>query len=211
MQENKKAWDAVFQESGYVFETPHPDVIQLSQDLQPTDVKHILDLGSGSGRHVVYLAGSGFTVHGFDNSPSGIELTKQWLSQENLDADLHLGDMTEKLPFDDNFFDAIVSIQVIHHARLETIETIIAEMERILKPDGAILITVAKIKNQAKNYEQIAPNTFIPLDGYEKGLPHYFFDEAQLRKSFNRFDIQAIYVDAVDHLALRATLKAESI
>lgn len=208
MHENKKAWDDVFKKQGRVFNEPHPDVVQLAKDLQPAAGKRILDLGSGSGRHVVHLAKAGYEVHGFDYAQHGIDLTRKWLEDENLEADLYLGDMTGALPFEDHFFDAIISIQVIHHARLETIEATIAELVRILKPNGALLITVPETKNQAKTFEEIAPNTFIPLDGIEKGMPHYYFDEAQLRKSFSQFKIHRIYVDAVAHYSLRGTLKA---
>lgn len=207
MDANKKAWDAVFKEKGRVFNEAHPDVMQLGEDLQPATGKRILDLGSGSGRHVVHLAKAGYAVHGFDNSQHGIDLTNQWLKDENLEAELYLGDMTGGLPFEDDFFNAVISIQVIHHARLEIIEAIIAELARVLKPNGTLLITVPATKNQAKTYEEIAPNTFIPLDGIEKGLPHYYFDPAQLRKSFAPFYIHSLHVDAVAHYSLHGTLK----
>jgi SAM-dependent methyltransferase len=208
MRENKTVWDDVFKDKGHVFREIHPDVAQLAEDLRPSTGKLVLDLGSGTGRHIIYLAQQGFDVYGFDNAAYGIELTQQWLAEEGLSANLHLGDMTAKLPYDDNFFDAIVSIQVIHHARLEIIEALIAEIARILKPQGQLLVTVPAVKNQAKTYEQIAPHTFIPLDGIEKGLPHYYFDEDQLRQSFAQFDVQALQVDDVAHYALHATLKS---
>lgn len=207
MNENKEVWNDVFKERGRVFHDPHPDVVQLADDLQPADGKRILDLGSGSGRHVIHLAKAGFTVHGLDNAQHGIDMTQQWLADEKLEAELHPGDMTERLPFDDDFFDAMISIQVIHHARLETIEATIAEVARVLKPNGAILITVPLTGHEGTNYKEIAPNTFVPLDGIEKGLPHYYFDEVQLRKSFAQFDIHKLYVDAVAHYSLRGTLK----
>ena len=133
MNENKKVWDDVFKKQGRVFTEAHPDVEQLGQALQPAAGKHILDLGSGSGRHVIHLAKAGFTVHGFDNAQSGLDMTRQWLQDEALEAELHLGDMNDPLPFEDDFFDAVISIQVIHHGRLEDIEAAIAELARTLK------------------------------------------------------------------------------
>lgn len=208
MEDNKKAWDNVFKEHGRVFDTVHTDVETLAQDLKPADGKRIFDLGSGSGRHVVYLAKEGFDVYGFDYAEQGITMTREWLDAENVSADLKVGDMTQPLPYEDDFFDAVISIQVIHHAYLETVEAIISELARILKPNGEILITVAMLKNQATNHQEVAPNTFIPLDGWEKGLPHYFFDETQMRKSFSQFDIQDIRIDHTNHRLLIGTLKA---
>ncbi len=207
METNKKAWDEVFKEHGRVFNNVHPDVAQLAQDLQPSQRKRILDLGSGSGRHIVYLASQGFDVYGFDYAQKGLDMTREWLDKERLSATLQQGDMTQPLQYDTDFFDAVISIQVIHHARLETIEDIIRELARVLKPEGEILATVAMHKNQATDYDEIAPNTFVPLDGWEKGLPHYFFDDEQLSKSFGAFDNQNIYVDVTKHRAIRATLK----
>ena len=46
-----------------------------------------LDLGSGTGTHVVYLVQSGFSVFGLDNSPEGIAITRRWLAEEGLEKE----------------------------------------------------------------------------------------------------------------------------
>lgn len=207
MINNKKQWDDVFRKEGHVFDVPHEDVVKLIADLQAPHAKRVLDLGSGTGRHIVHMAKQGFQAYGLDNSKHGIDLTKRWLDDENLTAELYFGDMTKGLPYEDNFFDAMISIQVIHHARLEIIEFMIEETSRVLKPNGTILITVPATKSQAKTYKQIEPNTYIPLDGIEKGLTHYYFDEVQLRKSLHQFDILSIHIDEVAHFVVRATLR----
>jgi 2-polyprenyl-3-methyl-5-hydroxy-6-metoxy-1,4-benzoquinol methylase len=151
---------------------------------------------------VVYLAQQGFEVYGLDNSPNGLELTQRWLSEAGLSAELHLQDMTEPLPYEDQFFDGLISTQVIHHGRLTTVKAIVAEIERVLKPGGLVFISVPAEKNQAETFEEIEPHTFIPLDGPEKGLPHYYFTPETLREAFENFDVFDIQLDNVTHYCL---------
>jgi SAM-dependent methyltransferase len=178
-----------------------PSIIPL---LKERKANRVLDLGSGSGRHVVYLAGQGFSVFGIDISPSGMDMTRQWLLEEGLTADLRIQDITQKLPYDADFFDAVFSIQVIHHATITTIQKIIREIERVLKREGFIFITVPKLKNQGKEFEEIEPNTFIPKDGREKGLPHHYFTPEELHVFFKNFHIADIHLDRTNHYGLSA-------
>ena len=172
--------------------------------LKEKKAQNVLDLGSGSGRHVVYLAQNGLAVFGLDNSPQGLAITRKWLAEEGLSADLQLGDMAARLPYGDDFFDTVISVQVIHHADVATIKGIIAEIERVLKKDGFIFITVPKLKHRDQAYKQIEVNTFVPLDGPEKGLPHHYSSPEELREFFDNFDIAGIHLDAVKHYCLSA-------
>ena len=124
------AWNTVFQQEGKVFTTPHEDMLHFVEAVRHHNRQNVLDVGCGSGRHVVYLARHGFSVYGLDNAPEGLNITRRWLQQEGLSADLRHHQMTDPFPYPDATFDAVVSIQVIHHARIAEIQQIIAE-----KPD----------------------------------------------------------------------------
>jgi len=54
---------------------------------------------------------SKFSVFGSDNAPEGIKRTRHWLADEELQAELRLQSMTEKLPYIDAFFDAVIVTQ----------------------------------------------------------------------------------------------------
>lgn len=204
MKTDSKAWEKIFQQQGKVFMEPHWDIPQVIQQLKGLNAGKVLDLGSGTGRHVIDLARNGFSVYGLDNSQKGIQTTKQWLQAEKLTAELVLQEMTERFPWEDNFFDAIVSVQVIHHADIATIRKIIAEMERVLKKEGFIFVTVPKLKNQATKYKQIEANTYVPLDGWEKGLPHHYFNPRELKDFFINFEIVDIHLDQINHYCMTA-------
>lgn len=198
------AREKIFQKHGTFFFEPHQDMQKVIQQLHESKAKKILDLWCGTGRHTVQLAKEGFEVYGLDNSEYGIQATKQRLLKEKVNAKFVLQEMTEKFPWKDNFFDAIICIQVIHHGDIATIKKIISEMERILKKWGFIFITVPNQKTQATKFKEIEPNTYIPLDGKEKGMPHHYFTPNELKDFFVNFDIIDIHLDNVDHFCLSA-------
>lgn len=133
-----KQWNEIFKKHGKVFTEPHEDIAKIVKLFKARHVKKILDLGSGTGRHVIYLAKNGFDVYGIDIAQYGIEITEDWLKKENLKAHLAIGSFYQPLPYKDNFFDAVISTSAIHHAKIEEIRKTIQEIERILKPKGLI-------------------------------------------------------------------------
>jgi SAM-dependent methyltransferase len=205
MSQSTNAWDRIFAQQGRVFTYPHEDMPRIVQLLKDREAGNILDLGFGTGRHVVYLARNGFSVYGLDNSLEGLEATREWLVDEDLEAELCLQDMVGEFPYEDGFFDAIISVQVIHHADLATIRGIVKEIYRVLRQGGLLFVTVPKLKNQAEKYEQLEPNTYIPLNGPEKGLPHHYFSPEELREVFGEFGIIDIHLDGWEHYCLSAT------
>ena len=82
LERSVKAWDQIFGQEGKVFTEPHEDMAAIAQLLKEAGASNILDLGSGTGRHVVYLARRGFSVYGLDNSSHGVAITKKWLDEE---------------------------------------------------------------------------------------------------------------------------------
>ncbi len=204
MDINSKAWERVFQTEGKVFTDPHQNMPEVITQLQSIAAHRILDLGCGTGRHIVNLAQNGFSIFGLDNSRQGLSTTKTWLNEVNLSAELVNQEMTDPFPWEENFFDGVISVQVIHHADITTIKKIILEIKRVLRKGGLLFITVPKLKNQATKYEEIEPNTFVPLDGWEKGLPHHYFTPQELKSFFTGFDIRDIHLDDIQHYCMTA-------
>jgi len=139
-----RQWNKIFKEYGKFFTKPQEDIPKIVKLFREKGVKKALDLGCGSGRHIVYLAKHGFEVYGIDIAPKGIGITKSWLKKEKLKARLKIGNIYKKLPYPNNFFDALISIQVLNHNRIGNIRKLIKEIERILKPEGLIFITVSR-------------------------------------------------------------------
>jgi 2-polyprenyl-3-methyl-5-hydroxy-6-metoxy-1,4-benzoquinol methylase len=166
----------------------------------------ILDLGCGTGRHLLFFASQGFEVYGLDAATKGVEIARKWLTENNLNCNLTVQRMEEIFPYEDSFFDAVISIQAMHHNKVKEIKFTIREIKRVLKPGGLIFITVpiSKLtyKNNHPNLEKIEKGTYLPLSGPEKGLLHHFFTEREISKFFKGFEIKKIYLDRTKHRAI---------
>jgi len=207
-----KQWEEIFKKYGKIFIKPQENIPRVARIFKKEKIKRVLDLGCGSGRHLVYLAKQGFDVYGIDISKTGIELAKDWLRKEKLKANLKIGDIYKKLPYKDNFFEGIICTNVLHHNKIEKIRKLIKEMERILKPQGLIYVVVRKalgVKKWEKGkivihrygpkgkikevkYKIIGPRVYVPIEGGEKGLIHFCFNKKLIRKEFKNFKILEI-------------------
>ncbi len=202
-------WESIFKKRGKFFYEPHKDMGYIIAFMKKRGVRRILDLGCGSGRHTIALAKAGFDVYGMDSAPSGLAQTKQWLKQLHLSAQLKRASCYKTFPYKDSFFDAVVSVQVIHHATIQAIRYCITEIERTLKPGGTIFVTVPKTKRNAwrSHSKIIAPRTFVPTDGHEAGVTHYLYTKELLKKDFKHFTIKRLYTDLYQHHCLLGVLK----
>jgi ubiquinone/menaquinone biosynthesis C-methylase UbiE len=188
-------WDELFKDERFRWKKPRQEVVALGHDLKRRGARRVLDLGFGAGRHTIYLAREGLNVCGTDISPRGMEYTRAWLEKEGLHADLQLSDMTV-IPYPDQYFDAVISTNVIHHNTLDNIRRCVAEMHRVLVPGGRALVVVqSKRGYRYGRGQQLEPDTFLDDSGPEAGIPHYFFDEAGLRDLFGGFTIVSLTPD----------------
>lgn len=204
MQGDSTVWNTIFTREGIVFSDPQDDIPQLADLLTQRGAHTLLDLGCGTGRHVLYFGERGFDVYGIDSAAAGLASTQRRLEEANLEAHLVQRDIFDALPFADTFFDAVVSVQVIHHARLAQIAALVDEMARILKTGGVLFVTVPQLQNQGTQFQQIEPGTYIPLDGMEAGLPHHYFTSEELRDLFKAFVITDVHLDDAHHYCLTA-------
>ena len=111
-----------------------PAMIDLAGDV---DGHRILDAGCGSGPLSAALRARGATVTGFDSSPAMVELARRRLGE---DAVLQVADISQPLPFADAAFDDVVSSLVLHY--LEDWSAPLAELRRVLKPGGRLILSV---------------------------------------------------------------------
>ncbi|MFX1497161.1 MAG: class I SAM-dependent methyltransferase [Promethearchaeota archaeon] len=199
-------WNSIFTKNGKTFLEPHPDMEEIRTLFYKNNCKKILDLGCGTGRHVIYFSKHGFDVYGLDASPKGLEIAHQWLSEEKLTAKLIQHSIEKSLPFENDFFDAIISTQVIHHNLMKDILFTVKEIERILRKGGFIFVTFPILNGGTKidkwELKEIEKGTFIPLSGPEKGLYHHFFTIEEIYEIFKSFEILKVYIDKTKHRAI---------
>lgn len=183
-----RSWQEIYQERGFVQRAPSRQIIELVPLLKEYHVEKILDHGCGTARHVKFLSEEGFFVVGTDNSHEALQIAKESLN--NLSAVLIDCDMST-IPLEDNYFGAIISSQVIQHARRDKREAAISEMIRTLKPGGLLFLRTISRKQKVFGLGQkIEPFTYINIPGLPDGRnPHHYFSEEELRTCFEEFEI----------------------
>jgi ubiquinone/menaquinone biosynthesis C-methylase UbiE len=99
----------------------------------------VLDAGCGTGQHTILLAQSGLRCVGVDLSPLAIAVARG--NAQNAEVtpkiDWVVADLG-RLPWDDAYFDLVYCRGVLMH--VPGFEATLAELGRVLKPGGAIVI-----------------------------------------------------------------------
>ncbi|MFD2551918.1 bifunctional demethylmenaquinone methyltransferase/2-methoxy-6-polyprenyl-1,4-benzoquinol methylase UbiE [Bizionia sediminis] len=127
----------------------------------------VLDIATGTGDLAIMLAETNAKkIVGFDISSGMLEIGKQKVAHKNLSntVDMVLGD-SENMPFEDNSFDAITVAFGIRN--FETLEKGLAEIYRVLKPNGTFVIleTSMPTKTPYKQGYKFYTKNILPLIG----------------------------------------------
>lgn len=204
-------WDEIFREQGRIFSDPHPYMERIVGIFKKNNVRKVLDLGCGTGRHTVHLAKSGFDVHALDSSPNALAQTEKWLREEGLTARINNKRMEDGLPYPADFFDAVLSVQAIHHNMTAQVLGTINEIGRVLKLGGIVFITVPVLTmgpvpdEMDWHLHQVEPGTYVPERGPEAGVLHHYFTEEELRNAFDGYRIEEFFIDETNHRCLLGT------
>nr|WP_211212710.1 class I SAM-dependent methyltransferase [Nonomuraea coxensis] len=111
-----------------------PAMLELAGDVTG---RRILDAGCGSGPLFSALRDRGAVVTGVDASAGMLEMARRRLGP---DADLRVADLAGPLPFPDGAFDDVIASLVLHY--LEDWGPALAELRRVLRPGGRLLVSV---------------------------------------------------------------------
>ena len=96
----------------------------------------ILDVGCGKGflLYEIQLLEPGIEIHGFDISQYGLENT-----HPDLKAKLFIHRAQEEFPFQDDYFDLVISLGTLHNLHIFELEVAVSEIERVGK-QGYIMV-----------------------------------------------------------------------
>ena len=176
----------------FSYQEPDELAIALAEEMRARRMRKVLDVGCGGGRHLLYMAEQGFEVYGTDCSAAGLTISRERLEKEGLKATLRRCDMTE-LPFPDEFFDAVLSVYVLHHNILENVEKAVGEIRRALKREGLFFANLSgKGDYKEGRGEKIEPGTYICDSGIEAGMTHHFFMRQEVKTLLEGFEILSL-------------------
>ncbi|MFB6696194.1 class I SAM-dependent methyltransferase [Streptomyces virginiae] len=111
-----------------------PAMLALAGDVAG---RRVLDAGCGSGPLSAALRDRGAVVTGIDVSAGMLALARRRLGD---DVALHVVDLNDPLPFDDEAFDDVVGSLVLHY--LQDWEPTLAELRRVIRPGGRLIASV---------------------------------------------------------------------
>jgi SAM-dependent methyltransferase len=142
---------------------------------------------------------------GQDISPSGVAQTQAACAERGIPFDGRVSDM-RSIPWPNATFDGAFSTATIHHGLRAEIERSLAELRRVLKPGGALLIDLLdanrpeyhelRARADAGQVREVEPHTFIDesnADDPDGFLPHHYSDEADARGLLNSFEILRLW------------------
>jgi ubiquinone/menaquinone biosynthesis C-methylase UbiE len=99
--------------------------------------KHVLDVGCGTGRGVADFAQEAESVTGCDASVDMLAYAQRKVEGKNCKF-IHT--FAQHLPLPSNSFDVVTSLNFLHLFSIETQTEMVAEMKRVLKPGGILLL-----------------------------------------------------------------------
>lgn len=143
--------------------------------------KHILDVGCGNGRNLVYFLLNGHHVSAIDQNEDAVNVVRQlaFTLAPALPPSNFQKAHAEELPFSDGSFDLVISSAVLHFAHHKShFELLLHEAWRVLKSDGFLFARLASDIGIKDQVQSIGNGRFSLPDGSER----YLVDEAALMR-----------------------------
>ena len=130
--------DAYSDPNASAFGTPSQEILDIASN--PPPGSSVLDLGSGEGRHALYLAECGFDVTAVDISEAGIAKLDGVVRKRGLDVRTEVADMRDfRFP---RSYDLIVSHSCLHLIERDARRRLIDLFKRNTNPQGLNVVVV---------------------------------------------------------------------
>ena len=150
-------WETIYQTRGYN-RWPSEEVIGFILrhygKVPDRRAVKVLELGSGQGANLWFLAKEGFDAYGIEGSESGVKLTEDMLRREGLKAIVIVGEFLNLTSYyAPASFDAITDMVSLQHNRIEDMAVILNHCRTLLKPGGRIFSRILQDSISPKQLE----------------------------------------------------------
>jgi SAM-dependent methyltransferase len=169
--------------------------IEVKEKLGSVFGGDVLDVGTDDGDFINVLMKTLKDYNSFTGIDiSGDELEKARKQFKNAPANF-MQMNAETMTFQENQFDAVCSSYSIHH--LENIDTVLAEMYRVLKPGGFFIIQEMYSDGEqtpAQQVDKLVHHLEVKVDSL-LGIPHFeTLTRQRLRNSVNKLGLSEVEV-----------------
>lgn len=145
----------------------------------------VLDAGCGAGRNLVYLLRRGFDVWATDGDERALTAARAQAATlaPSLPADRFRVEPVERMSFENETFDVVISSAVLHFARDEAQwDAMLREMWRVLRRGGLFFARLATDIGHETRVRPLGNRRFIMPDGDER----FLVDEAYIMAATGR-------------------------
>jgi SAM-dependent methyltransferase len=141
----------------------------VSQIVVPEPGDAILDAGCGDGRLLLELGDRGAYLFGVDSSLKALRYAAGFNPQAMLSAQ-----NIAELGFGNGSFSKIALLETLEHVPPDTVNRVLSELNRVLKPGGKLVVSVPTtlLRQPAKHYRHFRPSELRSL------LERYFVVES---------------------------------
>jgi ubiquinone/menaquinone biosynthesis C-methylase UbiE len=201
----RQAWEKEYTQSQGIptstRTTPSSSVKELLSYIASNDIhagKKVLDMGCGIGRNSIFLAEQGYEVTAVDFVVPALDKFRRTVRSTDHSAHITIQecDLSEKLPFTDNYFDLAIDIVSTMSLLIEGVRRLEAELRRVIKPQGLFLTYV--LSRDDGYLQTVAPGAS-SYEVSESGVTDYFFTEEELRDVYQKWDVLEMHkVEKID-------------
>ena len=123
--------------------------------LGSTPCDRLLDVGCGTGIYFDMLARQAHRIDALDLSADMVRVAAEYCQASKLDQIHPQAASADKIPFPDQTFDVVVSMDLLHH--VPDPEAVLAEVYRVLRKDGRFFVFEPNICNPLTFLAQAIP------------------------------------------------------
>jgi SAM-dependent methyltransferase len=178
----------------------------VAQNYYQTPVRssiRILELGSGQGGNLWFLAREGFTPYGVEGSRSAVEKGEKYLAEDSLNCKMEVADIsTVGRLYEGTQFDAVVDVCCLQHNCFSVVKDVLEQVRELLRPGGKVfsmMVAAGSDGDCSCSTEEKGTSRAVevgPLNG--KGLVHFFSLE-EVEELFRNFaDVRIGYTERGD-------------